>query len=958
MGAVYQAWDQELAVAVALKVIRPDALAADPLAARDMERRFKRELLLARQVTHTNVVRIHDLGEFSGIKYISMPYVDGEDLATRLKREGKLPLTEALKIARQVAAGLAAANTAGIVHRDLKPANIMIGKDGQALIMDFGIARSAEQAAAIQPSFVAAPNHPRRVPTATIADGETVGATMAPGDDSATMMGDEGVTMAPPPRIQTGPAGGLGASLMQGAMIGTLEYMAPEQARGGDVDQRADIYAFGLIVTEMLLGRRAVPEGMSPLDALWKRIETPPVSLRATDASIPEAVDAIVLRCAQLDRSERFPTTADIVAALEKLDENGEPIPEPRRVSRRVMVAIGVAVIAMITGTYFLGRRAVPTVVQHDPVSVLIADFQNNTSDPAFDRTLEPMLKRALEGATFISAIDRNGIKGTLGVQPPEKLNETNARELAVKQALGVVLAGVLERQGSGYAVSVKAIQPVTGNTIASGTARAADKEQVVAAANKLAASVRTALGDQVSESDQIFAMTNLSSTSLEVVRLYAATQEAASNNKFEEARENALKAVQLDPNFGVGYQLIAVASKNVGRMQDAQSYISTALKYLDKMTEREKFTTRGFSNRMNGDYVQCVKEYGELVTRYPADVVGHNQVALCSSLLRDMKRAVEEMRQVVKLVPKRAAFRDNLALYSNYAGDFQSGEKEARTIQEPDAYALLALAFSQLGQGQSADAGDTYRQLAKVGTLGASFAASGLGDLATVEGRFAESARVLGEGAAQDLAAKNVDRAAAKFAAIAYAELQRGQRRAAIAASDAALRYSKIVKIRFLAARTYVEAGDIDKARPLMAGLGNELQAEPQAYAKIIEGAIALKNREARSAIKSLTEANTLFGTWIGHFDLGRAYLDAGAFTQADSEFESCIKRRGEALSLFLDEEPTYGYFPLVHYYLGRVREGLQSAGAADSYAAYLAIRGQSKEDPLVPDIRQRVGR
>ena len=125
MGAVYQAWDTELGVVVAVKVIRPEA-GADPVAAQALERRFKQELLLARQVTHRNVVRIHDLGEMHGIKYITMPYIQGEDLSTLLKREGKLSVQRTLKIARSMISGLAAAHAAGVVHRDLKPANIMV----------------------------------------------------------------------------------------------------------------------------------------------------------------------------------------------------------------------------------------------------------------------------------------------------------------------------------------------------------------------------------------------------------------------------------------------------------------------------------------------------------------------------------------------------------------------------------------------------------------------------------------------------------------------------------------------------------------------------------------------------------------------------------------------------------------------------------------------------------------
>src|SRR4051812_46938744 len=122
MGAVYHAWDAELGVAVAIKIIRPEIM-ADPATAAEVGRRFKRELLLARQVTHKNVVRIHDLGEIDGIKYITMPYVDGADLSTIRLRDGKMPVSRVLRIARSVIGGLVEAHKAGVVHRDLKPAN-------------------------------------------------------------------------------------------------------------------------------------------------------------------------------------------------------------------------------------------------------------------------------------------------------------------------------------------------------------------------------------------------------------------------------------------------------------------------------------------------------------------------------------------------------------------------------------------------------------------------------------------------------------------------------------------------------------------------------------------------------------------------------------------------------------------------------------------------------------------
>src|SRR5262249_46904002 len=149
---------------------------------------------------------------------------------------------------------------------------------------------------------------------------------------------------------------------------------------------------------------------------------------------------------------------------------------------------------------------------------------------------------------------------------------------------------------------------------------KASTKEQVLGVATRLVTTVRTALGDEASESAQIFAMASLSATSLDVVAAYAAAQEAASKGMFEEARQHAQKALQLDPKFGVGYQLLAVASRNLGKLDDAENYSTQALQFLDGMTERERYSTRGFYYRVTGDYQQCVKEYGELVTRYGAD--------------------------------------------------------------------------------------------------------------------------------------------------------------------------------------------------------------------------------------------------------------------------------------------------------------------------------------------------
>jgi serine/threonine protein kinase len=279
MGAVYQAWDEELGVAVALKTVRPE-VAADPETARMLERRFKQELLLARKVTHKNIVRVHDIGEVDGIKYITMPYLEGEDLATILKREGKLGVPQVMRIARSVLSGLAAAHAAGVVHRDLKPANIMVDADGEGLIMDFGVARSTE------------------TPAASASAGTPGGLPASFGAATAQTM----------------------AQTMVGSVVGTVEYMAPEQARAEPVDQRADIYAFGLILYDLLLGKMRAKHLDSAVAELQQRMRGSPPSPRSQDPSIPVALDRLITRCIEPDASARFATTQDLLGELAKSD--------------------------------------------------------------------------------------------------------------------------------------------------------------------------------------------------------------------------------------------------------------------------------------------------------------------------------------------------------------------------------------------------------------------------------------------------------------------------------------------------------------------------------------------------------------------------------------------------------------------------------------------------------------
>jgi tetratricopeptide (TPR) repeat protein len=489
----------------------------------------------------------------------------------------------------------------------------------------------------------------------------------------------------------------------------------------------------------------------------------------------------------------------------------------------------------------------------------------------------------------------------------------------------------------------MRAIQTVTGKTLTSADTAAPAKDQVLLAVSKLGTTLRKALGDSTSESDQRLSMETLSTASLEAVHEYATGLDSISSGKTEVAINHLTHAVELDPNFGMAYTALAGATGNAGRRQDADKYIREALNHIDHMTERERFRTRGYFYLLTSDDQRCVDEYTSLLDKYPSDTGAINNLAYCSTDLRLLKKAVEAEKKAVAILPKRAVYHGSLAAYLAFAGDFQAAAKEAAEAAKLDYdRAFVTQGYASLGQERVDQAAEAYAKLQKVNP---SLGVTALADLAAYQGRFLEAANLLEKGAADDLGGRkpDSDAAADKLSALAYVQFLRGQRGPALDAAKRALEQSQVVRTRFLTARVYAGFGEAAKAHELAASLFREKPLEPQAYGRLIEGEIALKNGDGDGAVKRFTEANALLDTWIGRFDLGRGYVETGAFPQADSEFDLCLRWRGEALSLFLDPMPTYSYFPLVYYYQGRAREGMKTAAFAESYKRYLSIRGKA---------------
>jgi tetratricopeptide (TPR) repeat protein len=905
MGAVYKAHDIEVERTVGLKVIRPD-LAENPA----ILARFKQELVLARQITHKNIIRIYDLSDADGVKFITMEFIEGEDLKTILTRQGKLPTEEAVEFLHQTCAGLSAAHAEGVIHRDLKPANIIRDPSGRVVIMDFGLAR--------------------------------------------TLQG-EGMTQT-------------------GMMVGTMEYMSPEQATGLELDATSDIYAVGLIAYEMLTGKMPYA-AESAVASLLKRSQQRAKPMIEVDSSIPRDLSTIVSRCIEPDRKKRYQSTAELIGDLGAFQPSAASkasgsvaVRRPPLKAARTIPAWAkwgaVSVVALLVaaiGLYEWKWRPKPQVA-HATVRVLVGDFTNHTGDPIFEGTLEPMFNVALEGASFVSAYNRTGARSLAGKlpHPSDKLDEQSARLVAISQGVSAVVTGELSLRGSKYVLSATALDAVTGNVLAQTEASAPNKDELLLAIPKLAAPIRTALGDRTPESVQVEkAGGAFTAASLEVAHQYALAMDALFAGNMDGAQTAFSKAVELDPAFARAYAGLAAVYGNTGKTDEAEKYVKLAVEHTDRLTDRERYRVRGFYYKTTGDWQKCVDEYGELVKLYPADNVGQANLAGCYMHLRNAPKAIDAAKSAVEMVPQGALQRVALSFYDTYGGDFAGGEKEARKALEihPSLSAYLALVESQIGQGQVSQATETYNAMQKLGPAAASITAFGLADLANYQGRFAEAIRMLEQGAAADLAAKDQNSAAAKYATISRTQMMRHQNAQAVSAASKALTLSHEEPVRFLAALTFAEAGDPTKARELAVGLAAERQVEAQTWAKILEGKLALQRGDKNEAIKTLNDANNLLDTWIGRFELGRAYFEAGLFVEADSEFDRCIKRRGEAVELFMDNTPTISYFPPVYYYQGLVQQQLKNPGFADSYRAYLKLRGDSAEDPLVPTIRRNIG-
>jgi Flp pilus assembly protein TadD len=629
---------------------------------------------------------------------------------------------------------------------------------------------------------------------------------------------------------------------------------------------------------------------------------------------------------------------------------------------RTDFVVIGVLAVALVFSVYLLitGNRSA-VVEAFEPVSVLIADFDNQTGDALFDTTLEQALQIGIESAPFVAGYHRDTAKrvaATLG-RSGDSLDEETARLVAVREGIKLVMAGSIEEDDGEYRLYVRALDPKGGEVIAEADVDASNKLSVLEAVGELSGDLREHLGDKSLDREKLIASETFTAKSLEAAQAYAKAQSLQYNGKYAEAIEFYEQAVANDPNFGRAYSGWALSVQSLGRTDEAKELFDKALANLDTMTERERLRTLGlYYSRVSRNRQKAIESYRELVEKFPADDAARNGLAIQYFYTLDFDKALEQGRKLLEIYPSSVMGRSNYALYAMYASDFKTAVDEAEKVRELDSQyfkAFLPMAMQAAARGDIEGGREAYRDMADIGGQAAMTATLGLADLALFSGEFDEARSLLQQGVQLAREAGSQYYAATMYAALGEAELAMDDERAMRDAIGAALAAGGGLSRDVPAALMYLEAGAQGEAQGIADALRNNLQPQSRAYALLIDGLIALEEERRIDAIDMITAGIELADLWLLRFHRGRAFLEAGYPAEALDEFMACLNRQGEATALFLDDLPTYRYMATIPYWLGRAQESLGMRHAAkQNYTAFAARR--PADDPLATDARTRL--
>jgi serine/threonine protein kinase/Flp pilus assembly protein TadD len=608
MGTVYKVFDNEIKEKIALKLLKPE-VASDE----DTIERFRNEMRLARKIAHKYVCRMFDLGKAEGTYFITMEYVPGEDLKSFIRRSGELTIGKTVYLARQVLEGLAEAHRLGVVHRDLKPQNIMIDREGNARIMDFGIARTVAV---------------------------------------------KGITGA-------------------GVIIGTPEYMSPEQAEVKDVDQRSDIYSLGVILFEMLTGR--VPfEGETLLGIVMKHKSQPPQNPKELNPQIPDDLNRMILRCLEKSREKRYQSTENMLADIEKI-EKGIPatdrvIPKQKGFTSKqitvtfgvkkllvpVLLALVVIAAAVIVWRFVPKKRAAPPPAGKPSLAVMY--FKNNTGDEKLDHwraAISDLLITDLSQSKYIKILSSDQLFNILS-----EMNQADAKSFTSKVLKDVarrggvkdVLVGSYAKAGDNFRIDVALQEAATGEILSSERVEGKGEDIIFSLVDELTRKIKAdlKLSPQEIASDIDKDLKQITTSSPEAFKYYSEGRKLHDEQDFRPSIQMMEKAIAIDPNFAMAYRSMSMSLFNLSYYSESRKYLQKAFELTDRLSDRERYAIEGdFYRESEKSYGKAVEAYQKLLELYPDDIIGNTNLGILYADLEEWDKAIEQYERQIRADPE-----------------------------------------------------------------------------------------------------------------------------------------------------------------------------------------------------------------------------------------------------------------------------------------------------------------
>ena len=914
MGIVYKAEDLKLGRFVALKFL-PDDVAKDPQALA----RFEREAKAASALNHPNICTIYEIDDQHGPAFIAMEFMDGLTLKHRIAGR-PLEAELILSLAGEIADALDAAHTEGIVHRDIKPANIFVTKRGHAKLLDFGLAKVA----------------PSLGSSSQVADANTASGSV-----------DEQHLTSP------------------GTMLGTVAYMSPEQIRAKEVDARSDLFSFGAVLYEMATGKLPF-EGASSGEIFGAILHKKSRPASQLNPQLPQQVAAIIDKALEKDRDLRYQSAADIRADLQRLkrDETGrvgtarvgtDAFVRPGRAKLGIYAAACVLLAALVAaGLYYRAHRPKPLT---DKDTIVLADFDNTTSDPVFDGALRQGLSVELEQSPFLSLVTDEQIQQTLSLMGKNeaKVTPAIAREVCQRRGSNTVLDGSIGQVGSQYLLTIKAVNCASGEVLASTESQAADKNHVLGALGSAASEIRSRLGESLSSLLKYNApLEQVTTFSLPALQAYSQGMKAFGENGGTAPIPFFKRAIELDPNFAIAYTALGVAYNNLGEGSLATENLRKGFELRERTSESERYLISSlYYDLGTEELAKALEVYEEWTRAYPRDSIPLNNLGATYLYQGQYDRAIPYLNKSLHLDP------DSGQSYAGLSGAYLSVGRLAESKEVYERAIAHKVEVSAIHETRyqvaflEGDTAEMQRQVAwGTGQPGGEDQLLSMqSDTEAYAGHFfrANSLSQSAFDSAQRYGLHEV--AAGRQLHAAHLRAEVGEFASAGENVASALRVGSNLSLQTTAAVTLALAGESNKAQAMADDVGKKapLNGELNKYwLPAIRAEIELNRNRGQQALELLKPTS---GYEFGLLSLypvyvrGKAYLKVRDGQQAAAEFQKIIDHRSIVTNDLLGA--------LAHLQLGRAYAMAgDTAKAKVAYQDFLTLWKDADSD--VPILKQ----